>query len=328
MAERPAQSIFSDNEWLEWAHRAGPLFKWAGGKQRFLWDNQHLIPEFTGDYYEPFAGGLSVFFFVARQRSTPLTGHLSDANLRLVRAYQQVKRDWRSVNDQLRQLEAAYRSAEDRGRMYFDVRTAHNAASPAPDAARFIFLMRAGWNGVYRVNQRGGFNVPHGQLKDDLGFPSAEDLRAVSVALSASDLRANSWESTLTSAREGDFVFLDPPYFSGSRSQLYEPGREFTYLNHVRLADYLVDLKKREVDFLLTNAAHPAMIKLYEERGLELRAINMRRSISSRAEDRGDQLELVVLPGKRLKNTRAEAALDLQMRVKRGKINGDKNLQE
>jgi DNA adenine methylase len=303
-------------EWRRWVPGANPLFKWAGGKQRFLWDHRADIPEFEGRYFEPFAGGLSVFFHVARRSDEPVRARLSDTNLRLVRAYQEVRRDWRSVNDELRQLEAGFQAAEDRSKFYYSVRVLHNRLSPAPDSARFIFLMRAGWNGVYRVNQRGEFNVPHGKLDELPGLPGESDIRAVAQAFKHVEIRANSWESSISDVKAGDFVFLDPPYFSETRSQLYDKNKPFGIEQHTRLADYLVTLQQRNVQFILTNSGHPAMIDLYVKRGLQVRSIDMHRSISSKIGGRGTEAELIVTPGQGMAQRTAAAALDLKMKVR------------
>jgi DNA adenine methylase len=158
--------------------------------------------------------------------------------------------------------------------------------------------MNTAWNGVFRINQAGGFNVPHGDPKGSLKLPSQSDVMAVSVALSHVRLRAQSWESGLNDMLPGDFAFFDPPYFhDDDRRDLYERNRVFTYRDHVRLADALVDLKQRDIDFLLTNSARPQMVDLYKSRGLHVAEIDAHRSISSKASVRGREGELVVTPG-------------------------------
>ena len=286
------------DEWRKYAPLAKPLFRWAGGKQRFLWDHRHRIPTDFNTYHEPFGGGLSVFFHVAARSDHPVEAVLADVNLRVIRTYEEVKWEPDEVADRLRQLEAGYNAASDKAAFYLDVREQHNRSYPRADAARFIFLMNAAWNGVFRINQRGGFNVPHGAPKGVLNLPSRDEVRAVSLALASVRLRAQSWETGMNDVQPGDFVFFDPPYFhEEDRRDLYERNRVFSVRDHVRLADALLELKTRKVDFLLTNSARPQMVKLYRDRGLKVEEIDVHRSINSKAAGRGREGELVVTPG-------------------------------
>lgn len=256
-------------------------------------------------YHEPFSGGLSVFFHVASTSKSLKTAFLGDVNLRVIRTYEEVKNDPFAVIDQLRQLEAGYNAAADKATFYNELREQHNRVFPRADAARFIFLMNAAWNGVFRINQAGKFNVPHGNPKGRLRLPSEEELLAVSQALKVAKLRAQSWESSINEMRKGDFVFFDPPYFRDEdRKDLYERNRLFTFRDQLKLADTLVDLKQRGVDFILTNSAHPRLISMYRERGLHIEEIGAHRSISSKGEGRGREGELVVTPGSDRSNDR------------------------
>lgn len=299
MRTQGAPNVVPDSD--EWAHHAPlarPLFKWAGGKQRFLWDHRHRFPEFTGTYHEPFAGGLSVYFHIAGRSRTPVPAVIGDLNLRVARTYDEIKWEPAQVSDQLRQLEAAYNAADDKAAFYADVRATHNRVFPKADAARFIFLMSTGFNGVFRVNQSGGFNVPHGVPRDELKLPTKEDVKAVSVVLQSARIRAQSWESALNAVMPGDFAFFDPPYFDGSeRRDLYDKSRSFTLADHVRLADALSDLRDRGVQFLLTNSAAPEMQEMYTARGLNVEVVESHRSIASRASERGKVGELIVTAG-------------------------------
>lgn len=299
--------------WSDLVAAASPLFKWAGGKQRFLWENRDRIPRFPGRYIEPFAGGLSVLFHVARRADGPVNAIASDANLRLIRCYQDVKRDWKSVADGLRQLGASYAAAADKSEYYYRLREEYNKLGPSAGAARFIFLMTAGFNGIYRVNQQGQFNVPHGVIRDTVPLPSDETLAAVAAVFQHTELRASSWESTLSTARAGDFVFLDPPYFTDNRTQLYS--NSFGIAEQTRLADALVDLAHRDVQFLLTNSNYPEMRELYASRGLSVETIAMHRSISSKIDSRGAGDEIVVTPRDTRLRKLAEAELALRIRI-------------
>ena len=278
-----------DMNWQTLAPSAAPL-QVGGGKQRFLWNYRNRIPDFTGTYIEPFAGGLSVYFHVASRSPVPVQANLSDINLRLIRTYQAVKHNWPEVSEHLKHLAAAYNESRDRSAFYTQIRQEHNRISPASDPARFIFLMVAGWNGVFRVNQKGEFNVPHGSKGErDINFPDDSHLRAVAAVFQHASIRAESWESAISAAKMGDFLFLNPPYFqdSESRRDLYERARQFELKDHERLARTLAGLQNSGVDFLLTNAASRTMIDLYNSYSLSVEKIAMHRSISTNAETRG-----------------------------------------
>ena len=117
------------------------------------------------------------------------------------------------VSDAVQNLASEYYSAERRVDFYRLVRERYNAALPRPHPAEFIFLNRTCWNGLYRVNKAGHFNVPHGAHKGEPTFPTTDELLAVSAALQQAAVRSTTWQNTIHSARPGDFVFLDPPYF-------------------------------------------------------------------------------------------------------------------
>lgn len=319
-------SAESTQGWSDEVALAAPLFKWAGGKQRFLWEHRERLPEFSGRYIEPFAGGLSVLFHLARRSETPLESIASDTNLRLIRCYQEIRRDWMSVADRVNQLRAAYEAADDKSRFYYALREEYNKLGPSAGAARFIVLMAAGWNGVYRVNQRGHFNVPPGQVRGTLAVPTDLQLRAVSRVFQSTQLRASSWESTIAVARAGDFIFLDPPYYTQNRTQLYaRASNTWGLAEHVRLADALVDLAARGVSFLLTNSGHLRMIELYSKRGLAIEKIPAHRSISSKTRDRGRGAddEIIVTPRdiRSAKNAEADLALRVRFGIRSSKGN-------
>ena len=304
-----AQVQTSNGLWADWAPQARPLFRWAGGKRRFIMGYSNRFPEFKGSYHEPFAGSLAVYFWMASNRAEPLRARLSDVNTRLIRCYQEIKLQPGEVWESLADLKGAFISTpvDKRPDFYRRVRNDFNANAPRGDAARFIFLMAAGWNGVYRTNSSGEFNVPYGGEKSVEGrptsdrvpvIPTQDDILAASVVFQSADLRACSWETSLTAPSPGDFVFLDPPYYSdsGKQAAIYEAGKFFGLSEHERLARALVDLQSRHVDFMLTNSYSKQMHALYSDHGLSVEIVSARRSISSKIETRGNEGELIVTP--------------------------------
>jgi DNA adenine methylase len=318
MAKTIPQSRFGSDDWENWAYQAAPLFKWAGGKRRFILGNSNKFPEFSGTYHEPFAGSLAVYFWMAAKSEIPLQARLSDANLRLVRTYQEVKSDPKGIWESLSDLIEGFKKSSDASAFYYKVREDFNLSNPKGDAPRFIFLMATGWNGVYRTNLSGKFNVPFGNNEKNPKFPSEIDIFVASTVLQHADLRACSWETSLNAASVGDFIFLDPPYLIAEDrdSNIYEKDKSFSFSDHERLANELVSLKNRGIDFMLTNSFSPSLVGMYRDLGLGVEVVSARRSINSKTDARGDEGELIVTAGLHsLEKSQSEDDFDLAMRL-------------
>jgi len=299
------------------AQQAKPFLRWAGGKQRWLTANSSLLPRFNGQYFEPFLGGGSVFFHLVRSEVRPFQAWLGDQNLQLVRAYNEVRNSVDNVIEDVRVMQAAYTQARDKRRFYEDVREGFNDGLPKSNTAKFIFLNSTCWNGLWRTNSSGGFNVPFGAPKTDNVMPSETELRNVSAALQHARVRASSWESLVSSAGNGDFVFLDPPYYSDSLQKTSPKyGAEaFGYSAHKRLAEMLLTLQRRGAMFILTNSGEPEMVALYRELGLNVREVMVPRAINSKADERQPAGEVIVTnahPGNS-PGTSPGVLLDLEM---------------
>ena len=305
------------DEWGNWAFKATPLLRWAGGKRRFILGNSDRFPEFSGTYHEPFAGSLAVYFWLASKSETPLKARLSDANLRLIRTFQSVKSDPKAVWESLSELIEAFKRSTDPSGFYYKVREDFNLTNPKGDAPRFMFLMATGWNGVYRTNLSGKFNVPFGH-NEAPKFPTELDVFVASTVLQHADLRVCSWETSLNAASAGDFVFLDPPYLVANNrdSNIYEKDKSFSFSDHQRLANELVELKSRGVNFMLTNSCTVSLVSMYRDLGLSVEVVSARRSINSKIESRGEEGELIVTAGtSNLERSKSESDFNLAMRL-------------
>lgn len=320
MSKGSIQPRLGDDEWQNWAYQASPLFRWAGGKRRFILGNSNKFPELSGTYHEPFAGSLAVFFWLASKSDAPLKARLSDVNLRLIRVYQEVRAQPTEVWEELENLITGYKRSADTNSFYYRVREDFNLSAPRGDAPRFIFLMATGFNGVFRTNSKGQFNVPHGSQEKTPKFPSENEIHVASIVLKHADLRACSWETSLSATSAGDFVFLDPPYLGTENqdSKIYETDRAFSSRDHERLAMELLNLKNRSVDFMLTNSASKELLDLYKDLGLSVEVVSSRRSINSKTDERGEEAEFIVTPGVfGQDNAQHEIDLDLKMRMLR-----------
>lgn len=277
-----------------------PFLKWAGGKVQLLRDLLAFVPSRFGAYHEPFVGGGALFFALHRAgRLENRKAHLSDANLELVTTYRAIRDD---VDTVLALLE---KHRHDRDHFYA-VRAQDPASlSPAEQAARMIFLNKTGFNGLYRVNRSGRFNVPFGRHTNPT-ICDRENLLAASRALQGVEVTCEGFETVLSRAQSGDFIYFDPPYVPLSRTANFTSyARDgFDLPDQERLAQVVCALAKRQVAVMLSNSDTPWVRERYRDfhqvRLLARRHVNCRASgrapvgerlVLSYVERQGNQLE-------------------------------------
>jgi len=263
-----------------------PFLKWAGGKRQLLSYIEARVPERIDTYFEPFLGGAAVFFRLAARRSFR-RAVLADANSDLVDCYQAVRKNVDGVIAALRK----YRNDHDQ---YYRVRAQDpEAMSHVERAARVIYLNRCGYNGLYRVNRSGRFNVPFGRYKRPVICDEGK-LRAASLALRHAKLVCGDFTRILREVGPDDFVYFDPPYvpLSATSSFTAYAKRQFGASDQERLADVLRGLAQRKVPALLSNSYCSETRDLYL--GFDLEKVPARRSINSVARGRGPIDELLV----------------------------------
>lgn len=265
---------------------ASPFVKWAGGKSQLLAQLAPFLPSRSSfrRYFEPFLGGGAVFF-----RLQPHDAVLSDVNDELVNAYR-VVRD--SLPELLRNL--AQHTRDDRQYYYYMRAQQPKDLTLAGRAARFMFLNKRCYNGLFRVNRKGEFNVPIGRYKTPPKIFDERNLTAVSRLLQGAQIRCDSYEEVLREAQAGDFVYLDPPYqpLSATANFTSYTKERFSFPDQQRLASLTSDLDARGVMFLLSNSAAPELIHLYK--GFHVTTAKASRQINSRADRRGHIDELIV----------------------------------
>ncbi len=292
-----------------------PFLKWAGGKRQLLPVLRRYYPTAIGGYHEPFLGSGAVFFDLwAQRRLTGARVTLSDENPDLVGCYLRVRDAAEAVIAALEELaegHAAGGSAfyyDVRDRRFNPARAAWATAGALPDAygpdlaAILLYLNRTGYNGLFRLNRSGGYNVPAGRY----ARPRIVDpprLRAASAALSAPNvaIECAPFEATAGRARPGDFVYFDPPYapLGPTANFRHYTARGFSAADQERLHGLTLELAGRGVHVLLSNSSAESIERLYGGRsavsaGLEMRRVPARRAINTRADRRGCVDELVV----------------------------------
>lgn len=214
-----------------------------------------IMPELPADfknYYEPFLGA-GTFFFAAR----PKRAFLSDSNEELILTYEQLKNNCDAVIDWLKKFKNTKTA-------YYEIRD-DKPISSAKAAARFIFLNKTCWNGLYRVNRKGEFNVPYGNKKKTEIYVE-ENLKAVAKALLSAELRSCDFQVLLKNCKEKDFIYLDPPYTVAHERNgfLMYNSKIFSWEDQVRLAKIVEDLHVRGCYVALSNAYHSSIRSLYK----------------------------------------------------------------
>lgn len=273
-----------------------PFVKWAGGKGRLLDQFAPYFPaEFTR-YVEPFAGGGALVFHLYRQgwleeKPVILVDHLDE----LINCYRVVQSQVEPLIVELRRHEAHKQDAD----YYYEVRSwdrqpGFSQMGAVKRAARFLFLNRVCYNGLYRVNRRGEFNVPFGRH----GNPTVcndENLLAVSQALQTATLLAGDFDRCLDFAQPGDFVYLDPPYHPLSATAYFTSytSKDFGSGDQRRLASTFRELDGRGCQLMLSNSHTDLILELYEE--FEKIVVHAPRAINSRAAGRAAIPELLIL---------------------------------
>lgn len=265
--------------------KARPFIKWVGGKSQLLSAIlPHMPPrENIGRYFEPFMGGAALFFAVQHPRS-----FLSDRNPELVELYQ-------VVQQQVEELIQALKIHRNERDYFYEVRAQNpKELSAVQRAARLIYLNKTCYNGLYRVNSKGQFNVPFGRYKnpticDEVG------LQAASLALQGAEIKQNNFESILQQARPKDFIYFDPPYQPLSKTSSFTSytADKFGEAEQKRLAEVFAELARRGCYVMQSNSNTPLIRDLYCD--FTIHEIQAGRAINSKATGRGKITELLMV---------------------------------
>lgn len=268
-----------------------PFLKWVGGKGQLL---DELCARFaeakpTGRYHEPFVGGGALFFGLHRQnRLGQLPAFLSDGNERLIETYWGLQEDVEAVIGRLQDHRARHTKE-----YYYQVR-AQAPKALIERAARIIYLNKTCFNGLFRENSKGFFNVPIGKYVNPL-ICDAENLRAVAVALKNAEISVRPFASVLDHAVPGDFVYFDPPYHPLSTSSSFTAYHEggFGENQQKELAEVFRELARRGIKAMLSNSMCDFVRGLYS--GFRIDTVYAGRSVNSDAAGRGKIPEAIVM---------------------------------
>jgi DNA adenine methylase len=235
------------------AVHARPFLKWTGGKQWLAPVARQIAPhDLSGRYFEPFLGGGAVFFSLAPSRAV-----LADLNAELIACYESVRDGVDAVISELERYPY--------DREFFLKLRRSRPRSPTRIAARMIYLNKTAFNGMYRVNKRGEFNVPFGRYVNPT-ICQEDRLRRAAAALQQCELRPGDFAVATRSAERGDFVYFDPPYITGHQNNGFHKynSQLFSWSDQVRLAQTAARLADRGVHVAVSNADHPSLRSLYQ----------------------------------------------------------------
>ena len=286
-SESEAITFFQENENII---HAKPFIKWVGWKRQLIAQFQELFPKEFNNYHEPFLGGWAVFFNIQKKQS-----FLSDVNGELINLYQ-------VVQNYPQELIAFLESQEISKERFLEIRAWDREEKYLTEysiierAGRFIYLNRLGFNGLYRVNGQGFFNVPYGKYTNP-DIVQRDNILAASELLrkTGAIIKHQSFEEVLKNAQKWDFVYFDPPYDTLSETANFtsyvkeDCGKELQY----QLAEVCKKLHKKWVLFMLSNHNTPLIQELYQD--FTQHIVKARRNVNSKGTGRGEIEEIVVV---------------------------------
>lgn len=299
--------------------RAKPFLKWAGGKGQLLVTLEKFFPQEMRDgsiskYAEPFIGGGALFFYVAQNYPSINSFLISDVNPELILAYRTIQNNVENLIPVLADLEKRYHAQNriEQKLFFYETRDSFNKNLPCIDFSRFqdawiertamiVFLNRTCFNGLFRVNSRGEFNVPFGDYKNPT-ICDADNLRAISTVLQKTEIICNDFSASRDFIDEKTFAYFDPPYRPISKTSSFTAysKHDFNDADQSRLAEYFRTLSAGGAKLMLSNSDPSSekpeddfFEKAYQKFNIE--RVDATRMISANAQYRGKIKELVVM---------------------------------
>lgn len=230
------------------------FLRWAGGKRWLAPKIENKLPVYKR-YHEPFVGSGVLFFALE-----PKCALIADTNQDLINCYRRIKYDCESVIKLLKRLKIGKREYyRIRDRFYYE-------DNPIKRAAYFIYINQLCWNGIYRVNRYGMFNVPMGSVKKTKVIYDADHLREASKLLKTTLIKRCDFEYAVKDTRKGDLVYFDPPYVTTHINNGFVEYNEklFSHADEIRMADVAKELAEKRVNVLISNANHPLIRQQYD----------------------------------------------------------------
>ncbi len=270
-----------------------PFVKWAGGKRQLIPILNENLPKSFGTYYEPFLGGGALLFHILAERNAQKCS-ISDLNSDLVLTYTTI-RD--RINELISSLKSHDRNYQKDSKSYYYSVRGSNPRSEIEKTSRLLFLNRTCFNGLYRVNSKGKFNVPLGSYTNP-NIVNEENLRSVSAILQSSKvtIKCRDFESVLRDVKKGDLVYFDPPYQPVSETANFTSytNKNFTYEDLNRLAELCLKLDSKGCKVLLSNSDSKEVAEIFSDKPWKINKVQVNRSINSNSKKRTGHFELLI----------------------------------
>ncbi len=265
-------------------HGASPFVKWAGGKRSIINELVNRLPEIFENYYEPCMGGAALFFKI---QSRINQAYLSDINLDLAITFAVVKISPEALINKLEQ-----HSLKDSSEYYYKIRAQYELQDPVDIAARFIYLNKTCFNGLYRVNKKGEFNVPRGSSINP-NIIQRENILASSQVLQKATIKYHEFDAI--KPLPNDFVYFDPPYHPADSTSFTKYTKmDFSEKDQQRLSNFATQLNKTGVKVMLSNSDTPFIRNLYSANIWHIDTIQAPRMVNCKANGRGAVNELLI----------------------------------
>ena len=270
-----------------------PFVKWAGGKRQLIPILHRNLPESFGTYYEPFLGGGALLFHILTNKNGQKCS-ISDLNSDLVLTYTTIRDRIDALITSLKNHEKNYQKESES--YYYSIRE-NNPRGAIEKTSRLLFLNRTCFNGLYRVNSKGKFNVPLGKYSNP-NIVNEENLRAVNHILQSSriSIKCRDFEAVLRDAKKGDLIYFDPPYqpVSSTANFTSYTNKDFTYDDLTRLAELCLKLDSRGCKVLLSNSDSKEVADIFAKNSWKITRIEANRSINSNSKKRTGHFELLI----------------------------------
>lgn len=282
-------------------NNAKPFIKWAGGKNELIPSIIKYIPKQFNNYHEPFLGGGALFWYLlSNNYLDDRFVRITDINCMLINTYCQIKENPHDLLAQLKEYQWNYdNKPQSRRELYYEIRDKYNDPLYPNKfkAGHFIFLNKTCYNGLYRENKNGEFNVPMGKYDN----PKIYDPEAILTChhfmneLNNLEICTDTFIETINIAKSGDLIYLDPPYLPISSNSNFTnySFHGFNLENHIKLHDICLKLQNKKCNVIISNSNHPEIINLYKN-NFDINEVECSRSINSKIDSRHSIKELII----------------------------------
>jgi DNA adenine methylase len=265
-------------------NKATPFIKWVGGKRGIIEELKKRLPETFNEYYECFVGGGALFFEIINNVKK---AHLSDANLDLVLTYKAIQKDPDGILEALRNHQQQHSE-----KYYYKIRSQHNLDNPISIASRLIYLNKTCFNGLYRVNKKGEFNVPMGSYTNP-GIVQEENIKACNKVLQKATIEYKDF--TKIEPKSGDFCYFDPPYHPVTETSFTAYGsNDFNESDQQTLANFCLELHKKGVKVMISNSNTEYIRNLYKNPPFKIGIVNAPRLVNCKPNGRNPVEEVLI----------------------------------